>query len=56
MLERDLAMMGMLESIGIEKGKPFDPDEKTKRILERAISDAYDYMQDLFVNIRLSRT
>jgi len=49
-LERDLVMMGMLKSIGIEKGKPFDPDEKMKRILERAISDAYDYMQDLFVN------
>jgi hypothetical protein len=49
-LERDLAMMAMLHSIGIEKGKPFDPDEKTKQILERAIKDAYIYMQDLFVN------
>lgn len=49
-LERDLAMMAMLHSIGIEKGRPFAPDKKTKRILERAIKDAYDYMQDMFVN------
>ncbi len=49
-LERDLAMMGMLKSIGIEKGKRFNPDERMQEILEMAIKDAYDYMQDLFVN------
>ena len=49
-LERDLAMMGILSSIGIEKGKPFNPDARTQEILELAIADAYDYMQDLFVN------
>ena len=49
-LERDLAMMGLLSAIGIEKGRPFNPDEKTQQILEMAIEDAYDYMQDLFVN------
>ena len=27
-LDRDRAMIDMLKSIGIEKGKPFDPDEK----------------------------
>ncbi len=48
-LERDLAMMGMLKSIGIEKGKPFDPDERTQEFLELAIKVAYDYMQDLLV-------
>lgn len=48
-LERDLAMMGILSSIGIEKGKPFNPDARTQEILELAIKDAYDYMQDLFV-------
>jgi hypothetical protein len=49
-LERDLAMMGILSAIGIEKGKPFNPDERTQEILELAIRDAYDYMQDIFVN------
>ena len=29
-LERDLAMMGLLERIGISKGEPFEPDERTK--------------------------
>lgn len=48
-LERDLAMMGILSAIGIEKGKAFNPDARTKEILELAIKDAYDYMQDLFV-------
>lgn len=48
-LERDLAMVGMLSYIGIEKGKAFNPDARTKEILELAVKDAYDYMQDLFV-------
>ena len=29
-LERDKAMIDMLKTIGIEKGKPFKPDEKTQ--------------------------
>ena len=33
-LVRDKAMIDTLRSIGIEKGKSFDPDERTKRILE----------------------
>jgi hypothetical protein len=35
-LERDRIMMGMLRSIGIEKGKSFSPDERMKKILEEA--------------------
>jgi hypothetical protein len=34
--ERDRIMMGMLRSIGIEKGKPFSPDKRMKRIFEEA--------------------
>ena len=30
-LERDQAMIDMLKSIGIEKGKPFDPDPRRRR-------------------------
>ena len=31
--ERDRMMMGMLQPLGIEKGKPFSPTERQKRIL-----------------------
>ena len=47
--EKDLVMMGMLPSIGIEKGKPFEPDEETARALEQALKVGYDMMQQYFV-------
>jgi hypothetical protein len=34
--ERDRIMMAMLRSLGIEKGKPFRPDERQKKILTEA--------------------
>jgi hypothetical protein len=34
--ERDRIMMGMLKSLGIEKGKPFNPDERMKALLTEA--------------------
>lgn len=45
---RDMVMMGMLKTIGIEKGKPYAPDEKTKAIFRQAAVDAYHYMQATF--------
>ncbi|MFM0698232.1 DUF1254 domain-containing protein [Paraburkholderia sediminicola] len=33
-MERDRVMMGMLQPLGIEKGKPFAPDERQRKILE----------------------
>jgi hypothetical protein len=33
--------LGLLASIGIIKGKPFDPDAKTRAILDRAAKTAY---------------
>ncbi|MGB6675935.1 MAG: DUF1214 domain-containing protein [Terriglobales bacterium] len=44
---RDKVMMGMLATIGIEPGKPFNPPEKYKAAMERGIVDAYYYMQNL---------
>src|SRR5215510_903371 len=44
-LDRDRAMIDLLKSIGIEKGKPFSPDESTKAILTAAASDAHDYLE-----------
>ncbi|MBD9371025.1 DUF1254 domain-containing protein [Rhizobium sp. ARZ01] len=46
--EKDLAMMGMLSSIGISKGQPFQPDSQTQRTLQEAIKLAYAMMQDYF--------
>ncbi len=39
-IERDRAMIDSLKSIGIEKGKPFAPDAKTKNLLEQAAREA----------------
>jgi hypothetical protein len=39
-LERDRAMIDQLKTIGIERGKAFNPDKKTKEILNDAIREA----------------
>jgi hypothetical protein len=48
LLERDKAMGGMLASIGIEKGVPFNPEGKVKEALEKAAIDAYDFLEYKF--------
>jgi hypothetical protein len=44
-LPRDKVMMGMLASLGIRKGKPYNPDAKTRKTMRQAVIDAYFYMQ-----------
>ncbi|HXK23438.1 MAG TPA: DUF1214 domain-containing protein [Myxococcota bacterium] len=44
---RDKVMMGMLATLGIEPGKPFDPPAKLEAAMERGVVDAYHYMQQL---------
>jgi len=39
-LQRDKAMIDQLKSIGIDTGKPFQPDPKTREILDAAASEA----------------
>ena len=39
-LERDKVMIDQLKTIGIEKGKPFNPDADTQKILNDAASEA----------------
>lgn len=39
-IDRDRVMIDQLKSIGIEKGKPFNPDAKTKEILNQAVQEA----------------
>jgi len=48
--EHDKVMTGMLKSLGIEKGKPFAPDETTKRAMRQAAIDAWFYLQQWFDN------
>ncbi len=48
-LERDKVMMAMLADMGIQKGKPFNPDEETKKALMEGLARAYGYMQEMFV-------
>jgi hypothetical protein len=46
---RDKVMMGMLASLGIEKGKPYKPDATTKKAMRQAVIDAYYYMADRLI-------
>ena len=41
---RDKVMIEMLKSLGIEKGKPFAPDDKTKAVFEAAAREAHEYI------------
>lgn len=41
-LTRDKAMIDVLKTIGMEKGKAFKPDEKTRRILADAVREAHE--------------
>jgi hypothetical protein len=43
-LERDKAMIDQLRSIGIEKGKPFNPDAKTQKVLGEAVREAHAWL------------
>jgi hypothetical protein len=50
-LERDKAMIDILKSIGIEKGKPFSPDAKTKKLLNDAAVDAHAYLESRYESV-----
>ena len=44
-LTRDKAMIDQLKSIGIEKGKPFRPDEATRDTLNAAAGEAHAWLE-----------
>lgn len=48
--EQDKIMIGMLGTLGIEKGKEFNPSEEEKTILKAAVKDAYEIMQAAFLD------
>jgi len=47
-IERDKAMIDMLKSIGIEKGKAFAPDQGTQATLTAAISEAHASLDERY--------
>jgi hypothetical protein len=53
--EHDKVMMGMLKSLGIEKGKPFAPDETARRAMRQAAIDAWFYLQQWFDHLPAER-
>jgi hypothetical protein len=53
--EQDKVMMGMLTSLGIEKGKPFTPDETAKRAMRAAAIDVWFFLQSWFDEVFAKR-
>jgi hypothetical protein len=47
---RDMAIMGQLRAIGIEKGRVFSPDKETRAMLRRSIVEAHAGFMDATVD------
>ena len=47
---RDKAMIDQLKSIGIEKGKSFNPGPKTQEVLKDAVREAHAWLADKYEN------
>jgi len=54
-LTRDKSMIYQLKSIGIEKGKPFNPDAKTQDTLKAAVGEARRPVRKLLLPASLLR-
>jgi hypothetical protein len=50
-LTRDKLMIDMLKSIGIEKGKPFNPDAKSEAILTSAAREAHAVLESRYEGV-----
>jgi hypothetical protein len=50
-LERDRAMIDQLKSVGIVRGTPFAPDEKTRSILNTAAVEARDLLESRYTGL-----
>jgi hypothetical protein len=44
-IDRDRAMIDQLRSLGVEKGKPFQPDDATKALLTSAAHEAHAWLE-----------
>ena len=47
-LQRDRAMIDQLRTIGIEKGKPYNPDQKTLDILNKSAREAHELLSQRY--------
>jgi hypothetical protein len=47
-LDRDRAMIDQLKTLGIEKGKPFNPDSSTNAILDNAAREAHELLSQRY--------
>jgi hypothetical protein len=50
-IDRDRVMIDMLKSIGIEKGKPFAPDQGTQAVLKDAIGEARAWLDNRYEGV-----
>ncbi len=48
---QDKHIMGLLAPLGIERGKPYNPDVVAKRAMRQAGIDAWSYLQERFDNL-----
>ena len=48
--EQDKIMIGFMSYLGMEKGKPFNPDETARKAMRQAAADFYSYMQYIFTH------
>ena len=46
--DKDLAILGLAESVGIRKGDPFNPDDAARRMFDSAANEAHQYLVNLF--------
>ncbi|MFC4374276.1 DUF1254 domain-containing protein [Nocardia halotolerans] len=51
----DKQMVGKLESLGIVRGRPFEPDDTAKRAMRQAAIDAWYYLQNYFDHLPAHR-
>lgn len=47
-IDRDRGFIDMLRTVGIERGKPFDPDTATQAVLGEAIEEAHLWIDDRY--------
>jgi len=48
--ERDMAFLGLLKMIGIEKGSPFNPSKRQQEIFADAAKEAHEYMIENYLD------
>lgn len=51
----DKQMVGDLQSLGIVRGQPFNPDDTTKRAMRQGVIDAWYYLQNYFDHLPAKR-